>query len=109
MRWRWGRLSALGEAEYGGHIHQVGERVRLHLSHHAPSVCLHRDLADAELATDLLIQQPGDDQRHDLPFARAERRVTIPEGPYLRLVIEGAVAALDSVPDGPHQRAVSER
>src|SRR6266404_9531980 len=102
-------LSAPDEAEYGGHIHQVGERVRLHLSHHATSVCLHRDLADAELATDLLIQQSGDDQRHDLPFARAEGRVTGPECPYLRLVIEGAMAALDSVPDSAQQRVVAER
>jgi hypothetical protein len=60
------------EAESRGHIHQVGERAGLHFSHHLASVSLHRDLADAELATDLFIQQAGDDQRHDLPFAAAE-------------------------------------
>ncbi len=31
------------------------------------------------------IQQAGDDQRHDLPFAAAEGRVIVPERPYLRL------------------------
>jgi hypothetical protein len=48
-------------------------------------VCLYRGLADVELATDLFIQQAGDYQRHDLPFARGKRRVTVPERPYLRV------------------------
>ena len=51
---------------------QVGERVGLHFSHHFASVCLHRDLADAELETNLFIQQAGYDQIHDLTFASAE-------------------------------------
>jgi hypothetical protein len=34
------------------------------------TLCLDRDLADAEVATDLFIQQAGHDPRHDLPFAR---------------------------------------
>src|SRR5260370_31652729 len=60
------------EAESRGHIHQLGESAGLHFPHHLASMGLHRDLADAELATDLLIQQAGHDQRHDLPFAAAE-------------------------------------
>jgi len=47
-------------------------RVGPHLLHHLASVCLHRDLADAEVAADLFIQQTGDDQRHDLALARSE-------------------------------------
>src|SRR5271169_3193391 len=82
------------EAEPRGHCHQVGERVSLHLSHHPAAVCLHRDLADAELATDLFIHQTGDDQRHDLPFAAGEAGMTVPERPYLRLVTKCSVAAL---------------
>jgi len=35
------------------HGDQVGERVGLHLSHHLASVCLHRDLADGALISDL--------------------------------------------------------
>ena len=60
------------EPESSGHVHQVGERARLHFSHRVASVCLHSYLADAELATDLLIQPAGDDQRHDLPLAGSE-------------------------------------
>ena len=37
------------DVERCGHFHQVGERIGLHLAHHLASVCLHRDLADAEL------------------------------------------------------------
>src|SRR5712671_2305117 len=82
------------KAEPRGHCHQVGERVSLHLSHHLAAVCLHRDLADAELAADLLVHQAGDDQRHDLPFAAGEAGMTVPERPYLRLVTKCSVAAL---------------
>jgi hypothetical protein len=41
-------------AESLDHFHQAGERVGLHFLHHLTSVCLDRDLADAELATDCL-------------------------------------------------------
>ena len=43
------------DLEFRGHIYQLGEKVGLDLSHYLTSVCLHGDLADAELATDLLI------------------------------------------------------
>jgi hypothetical protein len=65
-------LSARRDPEACGHRHQVGERVRVHFSHHLASVCLHRDLANAELEPDLFIQQARDDQRHDLPLAATE-------------------------------------
>jgi len=83
------------EAESRGHSYQVGQRIRLHLFHNLTSVCLHRDLADAELATDLFIQQAGDHQCHDLPFARGERRVTVAKRLYLRLATKCSVAALE--------------
>src|SRR6266481_6462995 len=73
------RARSTCKAESRGHCHQIGERVSLHLSHHLTPVCLYCDLADVELATDLFIQQAGGYQRHDLPFARSERRVTVPE------------------------------
>jgi hypothetical protein len=46
--------------EFGRHPHQVSERIRLHFLHDLPTVCLYRDLADAQLATNLFIQQPRD-------------------------------------------------
>src|SRR5207253_5797000 len=96
------------KAESRGHCHQIGERVSLHLSHHLTPVCLHCDLADVELATDLFIQQAGGYQRHDLPFARSERRVTVPEHPYLRLATKCGLAALDGVSDGTQQHIIAE-
>jgi hypothetical protein len=71
-------------------------------------VCLYRDLADVELATDLFIQQSGGDKRHDLAFARRERRVTVPERPYLHLATTCGPAALDGVSDGTQQRIIAE-
>src|SRR5271170_1590090 len=59
-------------AQYRGHIYQLDERAGLHLSHHLAAVCFHRDLADTELATDLLIQLAGDHQIHDLSLASGE-------------------------------------
>jgi hypothetical protein len=50
-------------------------------------MCLHGDLTDAELATDLLIQPTGDHKRHDLPFTAAEGRVAVPEHADFRLAV----------------------
>src|ERR1700736_2257639 len=51
------------------HIDEVGERGRFHLPHHAPAMRFHRDLADAELEADLLVEPAGNDQCHDLLLA----------------------------------------
>ena len=45
----------------GRHLHQLRQRTGLHLSHDASSMRLHRDFADAQLAADLLVEQPGYD------------------------------------------------
>ena len=45
------------EVEPGAHRHERGQRVRLHLAHYLPAVRLHGDLADAELAADLFIEE----------------------------------------------------
>src|SRR2546423_1572684 len=97
------------EAESFGHFHQVGERVGFHLLHHLAPVRLHRDLANPELETDLLIQQAGDYQRHDLLFARGERCITVAQGMYLRLVTKCGAASLNGMPDRPQQHLVVER
>src|SRR6185369_14416666 len=60
------------ELESRRHGHEFRERVGLHLAHHVASVGLHRDLADTELAADLLVQEARDYERHDLPFTTAE-------------------------------------
>ena len=52
--------------------HEIGKRAGVHLLHHPAAMSLHRDLADAEFATDLFVQQAGDYQRHNLPFATSE-------------------------------------
>src|SRR5207302_3899033 len=96
------------KAESRGHGHQIGERVSLHVSHHLTSVCLYCDRADVEHATDLFIQQAGGYQRNDLPFARSERRVTVPERPYLLLATKCGLAALDGVSDSIQQHIIAE-
>src|SRR5262249_50506380 len=72
------------------------------------SVCLHRSLTDPELVTDLFIQQAGGHQRHDLPFATAERRVTVPEHLDLRPLTKCSAAALDGVLYSAEQHIVVE-
>ena len=57
------------DAEPRGHSHQVGKGIGLHLLHYFAAVGLHCDLTDAELPTNLFIQQARDNQRHNLPFA----------------------------------------
>src|SRR5450631_3375808 len=82
-------------AQYRGHIYQLDERAGLHLSHHLAAVCFHRDLADAELATDLLIQLAGDYQIHDLSLASGEGGVTVAERPLLRFLSQYALASIN--------------
>ena len=41
--------------QLGRHPYQVSEGIGLHLLHHLATVCLNRDLADAELASDLFV------------------------------------------------------
>src|SRR5437899_11244917 len=94
------RARSTCKAESRGHCHQIGERVSLHLSHHLTSVCLYCDLADVDLATDLLLQYAGGYQRHELQFARRGRRVTVPARPYLRLATKCGLAACAGGPDG---------
>src|SRR5260370_31451564 len=102
--WRRGRC----ETDSGSHLHQVGERARLHLSHHVASVCLHCDSTDARLATDLRVQPAGDHQVHDLPFATGEGCVTLPNHPYLRLVTQRSTTVLDAIPDRGQQDLIAE-
>ena len=56
------------QSETRGHCHQVRKRVGLHLAHDLASVRLNGDLTDAEFAADLFVQQPRNDQCHDLAF-----------------------------------------
>src|ERR1700761_3658594 len=57
------------EIDLIGHPHEVGKGTRIHLTHHPAAVDFYRDLADAEIAGDLLVETALDDLRHDLAFA----------------------------------------
>src|SRR5258705_3904010 len=94
--------TASTQAKSRGHVHQLGEAAGLHLAHHAAAVCLHRDLADAELGTHLLVQPAADDQPHDLALAQAQRRITLPQRQPLRFVPQRRAAALDGAADRAH-------
>src|ERR1700733_11940626 len=96
------------EGQSRGHIYQAGERVGPHLLHHPAPVRLHRDLGNAELATDLLVQPAGDDQPPNFPFATAERGVALPQWPYLRLMTKCSTAAFDGVPDRDQQQLIAD-
>ena len=50
------RFGLTGKAEGRGDIHQGGEGIGFHLSHHVASMCFYCDFADPELATDLFVQ-----------------------------------------------------
>ena len=71
-RWSVSLSLLVRELESRGHVDKLGERTGLHLSHHLTSVRLYRDLADAELATDLFAQQAGD---HNAMTSRSRRLI----------------------------------
>src|SRR5215510_778458 len=78
------------QPEPPGHYDQVRKRVGLHLAHDLTSMRLHGDLADPELAGDLFVQQPRDDQCHDLAFTRRQRRIAVPQRSHIGVETEAA-------------------
>src|SRR5512146_1553383 len=95
--------------QLSSHPHQVGERIGLHLLHDAPSVRFDRDLADAELAADLLIQQAGHNERHYLLFPVSKGGVTVAKFLYLRGLSEGETVSFQGFSDSTHQNVVIKR
>ena len=65
-------VAAVFAAKSRSNIHEICERFGLHLSHHLAPVGLNRDLADAKLESDLLIQETANDQSHDFALAPTE-------------------------------------
>jgi hypothetical protein len=57
------------ETQPVGHPHQLGQRLRPHLSYDLPAVDLDGHFAYVERSGDLLVQLADDDESHDLPFA----------------------------------------
>src|ERR1700683_3300601 len=90
------------------HSYKVGKRIGLHLWHPLASVCLHRYLANAELATNLFIQQARNHQRHNLPFALRKRLVTVAEHPHLGFVTERGATAVEGCTNGPQQDVIAK-
>jgi hypothetical protein len=104
----WAGLAAR-DAELRRHVHEMRNRVCLHLPHHAAAVGLHRYLADVELRSDLLVQKAADDERHDLPFTAGERVMTLMQRPHCRLFGKRGRASFDRKRYGIQQRFGDER
>ena len=58
----------------------------MHLGHHLLAVRFHRGLARAQLARDLLVEQPGHHTCHHVPLPRGERVKPAAQGCLLRLL-----------------------
>jgi hypothetical protein len=76
--------------------------------HHLAAMSFDRDLADAERGGDLFVFPAGDNQRHDLPFARSERPLPLAERAHLRLMLEHHATSFQTLPDGAQQHVVAE-
>lgn len=50
------------QTKTGRHVYQLGERLGLHFSHHAPAMSLYGDFTDVEFIGNLLVQQSDDDR-----------------------------------------------
>ena len=80
-----------------GHVHQLRQRSRLHLAHHATAVRLYCDLADAEITADLFVELTAHHQRHHLTLAKSEGFVAVPQDLQIHFLIEeGAAETLAS-------------
>src|SRR4051812_12157077 len=70
---------------------------------------LDSDLADVEFAADLLVQQSGNDQHHDLTFTAAEASISSTERPQFRFLMQCRAAALEGSSYRFEQRLVTDR
>jgi hypothetical protein len=97
------------EIEPGSHLHQIGQRLSLHLFHHAASVFFYGGLGDSEFASNLLIQDAADHQRHHLLLTSAERRVPLFKPLPLGQLNERNPAAFEGVSNSIAEHVVRKR
>ena len=69
---------------------------------------LHRDFADPQFATDLLVQETRHDQRHDLTFALAEQSVAASQRLFLPVLHQQVLAPFQRQLDRGDQRVLAE-
>jgi hypothetical protein len=82
--------------------------IGLHFSHDIAAMCLHRDLADAQLAADLFIQHAGDYQCHYFSLSRGKQRITSAELPDLGFLPKDASAVLKGAANGAQEDLVTK-
>src|SRR5271170_7757104 len=70
---------------------------------------LERHLADAELRRRLLVEQPADDQRHDLTLARRKQREPLPHPVELRPTLAIRTISRDGRMDCVYEVPLAER
>jgi len=83
--------------QHFGHPHQIGQRLRVHLSHHMSTMDLHGNFADAQFGSNLLVHQAGGDEGDDFPLARGqgfELEVAAAEQPFHRRAVSDPAQAL---------------
>src|ERR1035441_9596589 len=107
----WGRLLVLSGryAESLGHANQVGQRFGLHFSHDLAAVDLDSSLAGAQLSGDLFIEQPRDDELHDLALAGRQGGLTPSQVSRFRLFVACGAVAFDGLVDCIQQDLAAER
>src|SRR5215472_10227091 len=102
------KLRREGDSQRGGHPHEVGEGVGLHLTHHLASVRLHGDFGRAESGRDLFVEETGDDARHDFTLAAGQRGVPLAKPFELGRLAERRPAALERSSDRREQHVIVE-
>src|SRR5262245_14995162 len=108
-RFRWIERHTLSSRHPGltiqarGHGDELGEGAGLHLAHHLAAMRLHRDLGNAELAANLLVQPARDHEAHDLALAPAEGLETMLQRLDLRQVKQRGLATFYRIANGVEQ------
>jgi hypothetical protein len=95
------------KAKLVGHAHECGQGVGVHLLHDLAPVSLDRNLTNAELAADLLVEQASGNEHHDLAFATAER-ITLATISLARFSLNRSIASASST-SRPRTRSSTSR
>lgn len=89
-------------------MHQLGQRAGFHLAHHLTPMGFHGDLADAQFARHLFVQQAGDHSRHHFAFPSAQQLVAILQHAPASVLLERGTTACDRAANRLQQRFIIE-
>lgn len=100
---------AVCEAEVIRHPDEIGDGVGAHLPHGLPAMDLYGDFTEADLGSDLFVEEPSRHERHHLAFAWRKCGKTFLKIDFRRLLKQAGAIDFKCLPDCIEKILLPER